>query len=131
MLRKAVIQRISGQVSALGGRVYEESLAPGDATRPYATVKLATSARVEEDPFTSYQPIEVRIYGDRTSFGPLDEIEQSVVAALDGAEVTDSGDGSTHLLHWGPGGGDFSDEAKQLIGRLTVFATAIVVKTEV
>lgn len=123
MLRRAVIQRLRDQVSGFGGRVYQAFLAPPDAGRPYATVKLPTQRGSPVIAFAGTQPVEVRIYDDRASFVSPDTLEQAVIAALTGAEVEDAGE--TYRLDWAPGGGDFVDEEHGLIGRLVVFEAAV------
>ncbi|WP_298272226.1 hypothetical protein [Geobacter sp.] len=125
MLRRAVIQHLKVQVPALGGRVYQAFLAPPGTTRPYATVKLPG---IRGSPAISYagaQQVEIRIYGDRDTFTALDQIEADVIGALHGIEVLDATDGSQHQVDWLPGGGDFPDDDKGLIGRLVMFEAAV------
>lgn len=122
MLRRAVIQRLRSHVAALGDRVYQAFLAPANADRPYATVKLPTQRGSPAITFAGTQPVEVRIYDDRASFVGLDELERAVIAALHGAEAEDAGE--VYRLDWVPGGGDFVDEEHDLIGRLVVFEAA-------
>ena len=126
VLRRAVIQQLKAQVPGLGGRVYQAFLAPAGTPRPYATVKLPG---IRGSPVISYagaQQVEVRIYGERDSFTTLDQLEADVIGALHGIEVLDATDGSRHQVDWLPGGGDFPDDDKGLIGRLVTLEAAVI-----
>lgn len=125
VLRTAIIQHLKAQVPGLGGRVFQAFLAPPATSRPYATVKLPG---IRGSPAISYagaQQVEVRIYGDRDTFTALDQMEADVIGALHGIEVADATDGSHHQVDWVPGGGDFPDDDKGLIGRLVTFEAAV------
>jgi len=123
MLRRAVVNRLTERVAGLGGRVYQAFLAPADAGRPYATVKLPQPIRSADIGYAGNQEIEVRLYTDPTSFTELDELEVEVMATLNGATVVDDYDGGAYYLEAMPGGADFNDEDKSLIGRLLRYAT--------
>lgn len=127
MLRRAVISRIKDQVPALGGRVFQAFLAPASAARPYATVKLPGAIGSPDISYAGTQPVEVRIYTDPTSFTDLDTVEASVIGCLHGAEIQDAAEDppGRYRLDWLPGGGEFHDEERHLIGRLVMFETAV------
>lgn len=127
LLRRAVIQHLKAQVSALGGRVYQAFLAPPGTARPYATVKAATSRGSIVISYAGTQTIEVRLYDDPASAVALDQIEVAVISALHGIEIQDAAESppGTYRLDWVPGGGDFHDDEMGLIGRLMVFEAAL------
>ncbi|MEX0975039.1 MAG: hypothetical protein WD024_06825 [Bacillota bacterium] len=125
MLRRAVIQALKA-VALLGGRAYEAFLAPSDVGKPYATVKIPD---VIGDPVIGYagtQPVEIYLYADPYSFIPLDDVEAAVMAALNRQDVVDAMTGHLFHVEWTPGGGDFADDVKRLIGRLVRFEAAVV-----
>ena len=126
MLRNAVNHRLGDQVGGLGGRVYEAFLAPSDAVKPYATVKLPGGAGSAEIGYAGTTAVEVRLYLDPTTFRDLDVLAQEVLAALNGQLIADPDDGQVYHLLYQPGGGDFVDDQKNLIGRLLLFETAAV-----
>lgn len=110
---------------ALGGRVYQAFLAPADAGRPYATVKVPASRADGRLSSAGTQPIEVRLYADPDSFVLLDEIEGALLDLLDDKDIQDVASGSVFHVEWEPGGGDFQDDQRQLIGRLVIFEAAV------
>jgi hypothetical protein len=126
MLRRAVINRIRDQVPALGGRAFEAFLAPAGAGRPYATVKLPAAVGSPDISYAGSQPVEVRIYADPTSFNDISSVEAAVIQCLHGAEIQDAAEVPPGLyrLDWVPGGGEFADEERHVIGRLVMFETA-------
>lgn len=124
MLRRAVIQSLKA-ILELNGRVYQAFLVPAHALRPYATVKAPVSRGTPGFSYGGVQPLEVRIYDDQTSFDGLDVLERAVTDKLHGREITDQNDGERYFVQWVPGGGDFIDEEKRLIGRLLVFEAAL------
>ena len=124
MLRPAVIETLKARVAALGGRVYEAFLVPVDAGKPYASVKLAGERGSPSIGFAGDQAVEVRLYTRQTSFGDLDLLEGAVMAALNGKEITDSGDGNRYCVEVGPGRGDFVEADK--IGRLLTFDSGVI-----
>jgi hypothetical protein len=124
VLRRAVVVRLRTEVGGLGGRVYQALLGPADAERPYATVKLPEAVGSGR---LGTQPVEVRLYGDPTTFSALDALGEAVVDALDDATLADATDGRTYYLQVAsPAGSDFQDEQKRLIGRLMRFEAAAV-----
>lgn len=125
MLRRAVIQQLKDNVPGLDGRVYEAFLAPPNVSKPNCTVKVSASRGSGIIAYAGTQPVEIRIYARQESFKLLDEIEQGIVECLNGIEITDQNDGEKYCLTWVPGGGDFIDEDKKLIGRLILFEAAI------
>jgi len=127
MLRRAVIERLRGQVSTLGGRAYQAFVAPPNAAKPYVTVKVPGARGSAAITYAGTQPVEVRLYDDPASFVALDALEAAVITALHGVEVEDSHEASPgrYRLDWVPGGGDFVDEELSLIGRLVTFEAAI------
>lgn len=124
MLRRAVIMRLKAAVPGLGGRVYEAFLAPPDAGRPYATVKLATQIGSPGIGYAGTQPVEVYLYHGPGSFKNLDALEWEVIAALHGATVTDDADGGRYELAWTPAAADVPDSERRLIGRRLTFEAA-------
>lgn len=124
MLRRAVIQHIKVSVSELNGRVYQAFLAPPNIEKPYSTVKIPTARGSGIITYAGTQPVEVRVYDKQNSFISLDELERNIIASLNGAEITDQNDGEKYCLTWAPGGGDFIDDEKKLIGRLILFEAA-------
>jgi len=126
MLRRAVIERLRNQVPELGARVYQAFLAPVDVGRPYATVKVPTARGSPAITYAGTQPVEVRLYDDRSSYIGLDELEGAVIAALHGAEISDTHEDppGRYVVQWVPGGGDFVDDERDLIGRLVMFEAA-------
>jgi len=124
VLRRAVIMRLKAAAPGLGGRVHEAFLAGPEVARPYATVKLATQIGSGSIGYAGTQPVEVRIYHDQGSFKELDALEAEVVAALNGATVTDDADGGRYELAWNPAGADFTDPERRLIGRRLSFDSA-------
>lgn len=123
MLRQAVIRHLAAQVPSLGGRVYEAYLAPTGTLRPYATVKLAGGVGLGP---TGTADVEVRLYGDRGTFGALDAAEAEVRAALAWREVADPETGVVYAIEPAGAGLDFDQPEDQLIGRLLRFAAAVV-----
>lgn len=132
MLRRAIVQTLQAITSLKG--IYQAFLAPANADRPYATVKLTETIGDVGIGFAGTQPIEVRIYDDLNSFVGLDAIEQATITALNGQTIVDivkdsKGEpvpGSSFYVTWAPGGGDFVDDEKRLIGRLIRFEAALV-----
>jgi len=121
MVRRAVIQHLRQQVPALGGRVYQAFLAPANTLRPYATVKLMDGGASTRISFAGDHLIEVRLYNDLTSsFVVLDELAYQVIQALHG-EVVDGETGERYEVTWEPGMIDFTEDDRQLIGRLLRF----------
>jgi len=125
MLRRAVIQHLKANVPSFGGQVYQGFLAPHNVQPPYATVKTPTGRGSPMISYAGTQPIEVRIYNDQSSFVGLELLERAVIEALNGQEIVDQDDGEHYFLEWVPGGGDFVDEEKKLIGRLVMFEAAL------
>lgn len=126
MLRRAVIQQLKQQVTGLGGRVYQAFLAPVDAGRPYATVKLVDGGASTQISFAGDHVIEVRLYDDYTSFVSLDTLAQETVLALNGQIVTDNDTGNQYEVFWLPVMNDFVEEDRKLIGRLIRFRAAAI-----
>ena len=124
MLRRAVVQKLK-TLTALKG-AYQAFLAPADASKPYATVKLSDLIGDPGIKYAGAQQVEVRIYDVLDSFIALDTIEGAIVAALNGRNITDSVTGHEFHMEYSPGGGDFVDEEKELIGRLVRFEAALV-----
>ncbi len=123
-MRRAVIHHLKANISVLGG-VYQAFLAPGTVRKPYVTVKIPTCRGSPSISYAGTQPIEIRIYDDLSSFIGLDTIEGSIVDALHGREIADKHTGHMFEITWVPGGGDFVDEEKNLIGRLVMFEAAL------
>jgi len=126
MLRRAVIQQLKQHVTGLGGRVYQAFLAPVDAGRPYATVKLVDGGASTRISFAGDHVIEVRLYDDYTSFVGLDTLAQDTVLALSGRIVTDADTGNRYEVFWLPVMNDFVEEDRKLIGRLVRFRAAAI-----
>lgn len=124
MLRRAVIKKLMDSVQELNGQAYEAFLAGPSTPKPYATVKLSSSRGAGAISYAGAQPVEVRIYNAQGTFKSLDGLESSIISSLNGAEITDQVDNEKYCLEWVPGGGDFADEEKRLIGRLIVFEAA-------
>ena len=126
MLRQAVLDTLMSRVPILGGRVYEAWVAPDKAGGlPYATIKLPGIRGSTAISFAGSQPVEVRLYNDRSSFIPLDMAERAVIEVLTRGPVADGPD--QFSLQWVPGGGDFEDDEFNLIGRLVMFEAAVVI----
>lgn len=126
MLRRAVIQQLKQQVTGLGGRVYQAFLAPVDAGRPYATVKLVDGGASTLISFAGEHLIEVRLYDDYTSFVGLDDLAEAVILALHGRIVMDTESGNRYEVFWLPTMNDFVEEDRKLIGRLVRFQAAAI-----
>lgn len=126
MLRRAVIQQLKQQVTGLGGRVYQAFLAPVDAGRPYATVKMVDGGASPRISFAGDHVIEVRLYDDYTSFIGLDTLAHDVVLSLHGRIVTDADRGNQYEVFWLPVMNDFVEEDRKLIGRLIRFRAAAI-----
>ena len=124
MLRRAVIQALK-DVPALGGRVYQAFLAPANTGKPYATVKVPAARGDPQLARAGTQPLEVRLYADPDTFASLDQLESAVIDAVNGKEISDVVSGSVFHVEWEPGGGDFQDDQRQLIGRLVMFEAAV------
>ena len=126
MLRRAVITTLGERVPMLGNRVYQAWITP-DKTggMPYATVKLPGIRGSTTVAFAGTQPVEIRLYNDRSSFIPLDMAERAVIDVLTRGPVADGPD--QFSLQWVPGGGDFEDDEFDLIGRLVMFEAAVVI----
>ncbi len=124
MLRRATIDRLKAAVPDLGERAWGAYLAPVDAARPYATVRL-TAARGDIAPtWSGVQIVEISILGDPTSFEPLDQIAQLVTDSLKDTEITDAATGRIYSLSWMAGATDFRDAERGLIGRQFPFEAA-------
>ncbi len=124
MLRQAVIQKLK-LIPLLHSRIYQAYTAPHNAPKPYATVKFATQRGSTVISYAAFQPIEVRIYNDITSFDGLDAIESDVISALNGVEISDASTGERYRLEWVSGSMDFVDEERGMIGRLIIFEAAV------
>ena len=125
MLRRSVVQKLDA-VPGLTGGAHQAFLAPPDADKPYASVKLPASRGSGVISYAGTQSVEVRIYLPEESFITLDQLEAEIILTLNGVLLTDQVDGGKYELQWVPGGGDFTDEEKSLIGRLIIFETGIV-----
>lgn len=126
MLRQAIIQKVGASVPDLESRIYDPLSVPAEAVKPYATVLLPPPpAEATEELRQDVQRVEIRLFNDKGEYAALDTVEQDLVAALDRVEITDSGDGEKYVVYRSPGGGDFIDESRQLIGRLAVFEAPI------
>ena len=124
MLRRAVIEVLKA-LPALSGRAYQAFLAPANAGRPYATVKVPAVRGDPQLPRAGAQLVEVRLYADPDTFVSLDQLESAVIDALNGKEIADAVSSSVFHVEWEPGGGDFQDDQRQLIGRLVMFEAAV------
>lgn len=124
MLRDAVIQCLATQVHGLGGRIYQAFLAPANAPKPYATVKMAGDIGSADIGHAGIAQTEVRIYDEQASFSGIDALEAEVIAALHGQIITDPDTGAQYYLQWVPGAGDFVDDELKLIGRVVRFHSA-------
>ncbi|SFU40403.1 hypothetical protein [Alicyclobacillus macrosporangiidus] len=128
-LRRAVILTLK-QVPGLAA-VYQAYLAPSNAPRPYATVKIVPGVGSSRIWYAGTQEIEVRLYGNQTSFHALDTLERSVIAALHGRTITDTMDNpptkyETELVP--QAGMDFVEPENELIGRLVIFRAASLIE---
>ena len=129
MLRRAVIKHLMNVIPSLGGRVYQAFLAPPNAERPYATVKISAPRGSPSISYAGDQPVEVRIYDEPASFIVLDNIETAVIDALHGVDIADLDTGEKYHLRWRPDGGiDYDDEERKLICRLIFFEAALLIE---
>lgn len=128
-LRRAVILQLKTvpQLKA----VYQAYLAPANAQRPYATVKIVPGVGSGRIWYAGTQEIEVRIYANQLSFDALDSVERAVIDALHGRIITDTMDNppTQYETQWVPHAGtDFVELEGELIGRLVVFHAASLIE---
>jgi hypothetical protein len=123
MLREAVINKLK-TLPEFNGRIYEAFMAPHNAKPPYATIKMAAQSASTAISFAGENNIEIRIYGEPTSFRLLDELEQEVIAALNEKYIADS-DGNQYYTRWVPGGMDYTEDERNMIARLIYFAAEL------
>lgn len=120
-MRKAVRARLVAQVSSLGGRIYEPTMAGPSTTKPYAVVKMSGESPTNiRQGFTV--TLEVWIYTDRLSFEGVDTIVRSTIDALVSTDFTTAG-GEVFSLRFVGAGADFYDDDWQAIGRQLLFET--------
>ncbi|AEE95288.1 hypothetical protein [Mahella australiensis] len=123
MIREAINRQLA-TIPEFGGRIYEAYMAPAKARAPYVTVKMASQRASTTISFAGENNIEVRIYGEPTSFKTLDVLEQKVIAALNEKYIADS-TGNKYYTRWVPGGADYTEDERGLIVRLIYFAAGV------
>lgn len=100
-MREAIKQRLSSQILALGGRVFDLNEDSSAADKPYAVIVQGPEAF--ENGWTGFRRnYEIWPYVDAAGgdFGEIDELAEAIVTALDEQAMADSLSGGTFVCRY-------------------------------